>query len=109
MIRQKLGQSDVGAMLGDEPFQIVAPTSGERLAEDFDRRLAHVGKCDCVARHETNHASRPPGLQRAEAVVINSLDTPERQGDERRCWLGKGDLPSEDSSMLCARQRPRVG
>ena len=45
----KLGQPHVGAMLGDEPLDVVAPASAARLAHDLDGRRADVGQGDRVA------------------------------------------------------------
>jgi hypothetical protein len=39
---QKLGQPHVGAMLGDEPLDGIAPAPAAGVAQDLDRWLADV-------------------------------------------------------------------
>jgi hypothetical protein len=40
---QEIGQLGVGAMLGNEPLDVVATAPSARLAHDLDRRLPDVG------------------------------------------------------------------
>jgi hypothetical protein len=43
---QEIGQLGVGAVLCDEPFDIVAPAPSARLAENRERGFANIGQGD---------------------------------------------------------------
>jgi hypothetical protein len=50
--RQEVGQLGVGAILGNEPLEVVAPAPSPRLADDRERRRADLGQGQrTVARH----------------------------------------------------------
>ena len=79
----KLGQPHVGAVLGDEPFHVVAPAPVAGLAQDLDRRLADVGQGDRVAGMGLELAAglgtlwlpaNDPGLGRLIGVSIGLYD-----------------------------------